>query len=237
MNATTDPFPEYDRLKNVAEHCTRLQDDYLSEEDYAELYGIEGIPIMLFPVGGDGASLVGMLDIHKQILETAREEDSMELLEHRELIQYEQIVERGMKWLDEIHHSLVYQNIHFQIQLNVFQSNNAQQIYFPGTRIHDVPPVNIRFRFDPNWSGVEFLKKKKMFDEECTKYFLLIDAYKFTYDASRIANAIQLSSREDHPFHEFFLAPRYIQIFRAYLIEVIAIWLDYNHDYWSVISP
>ena len=173
MNAMTTAFPEYDRLKNVAEHCAGLQDEYLSEEDYTEPYTIEGIPIFLFPVAdGDGTLLIKMLDIHKKILENAREEDSMALLEHRELIQYERIAERGMKWLNEIHHTLVYQNIHFQIQLNVFQSNNAHQIYFPGTRIHDVPPVNIRFRFDPNWSSVEFLKQKKMFNEECTKYFL-----------------------------------------------------------------
>ena len=244
MNATTTPFPEYDRLKLVAEHCAELQEEWLTEEEYRVPYTIPGIPVWLWPVD-EAASLIELLDVHKEILENARKEDSMALLEYRELIPLlhrermsnERVAERARKFLDEIHHTLVYQSIHLQIQLNVFQRDNAGQIYFPGTRIHDIPPVNIRFRVDPNWSTVEFRQKNNDFYHEYTRYSLMIDAYKFTHNASRIANAIRLSSREDHPFDPFFLAPRYIQLFRVDLIEEIAIWLHHNHQHWSVISP
>ena len=161
----------------------------------------------------------------------------MAFLEHKELSQYVRVAHQALCEFDEIRHTLVYQNIHLQIQLNLFQSTNAAQIYFPGTSIHDIPPVNIRFRVDPNWSHVEYIEKSTKFHEANLKYSLLIDAYKFTYDTNRIARAIQLCSADAHPFDEFFLAPRYLQIFRTFLTEEIANWLRLHHRYWSGISP
>ena len=192
---------------------------------------------MLFPVDQRGLFLIEILDVRKEILADAGQEDRMEFLEHTELIQYVRAARTALCFFDEIRHTLVYQNIHLQIQLNLYQRGSAGHIYFPGTSIHDVPPVNIRFRVDPNWSLLECHENITSFYRANLKYCLLIDAYKFTYDTDRIAHAIQLSSADEHPFDEFFLAPRYIQIFRAFLSEEIANWLRYNRRYWSVISP
>ena len=230
-------FPEYNRLCDVAEECASLQYDYYFDEQYNQPYPIPGIPVLLFPVDQRGLFLIDILDVRKEILASAKQEDRMEFLEHTELIQYVRVAREALWLLGTVRHTLVYQNIHFQIQLNLFQRGSAGQIYFPGTTIHDVPPVNIRFRVDPNWSAFEYCENLNAFYKANLKYCFLIDAYKFTYDADRIAYAIQLSSADAHPFDEFFLAPRYIQIFRACLLNEIANWLYYNHRYWSVISP
>lgn len=230
-------FPEYNRLCDVAEECASLQYDYYHDQEYSLPYPIPGIPILLFPVDQRGLFLIEILDDRKEILANAEQEDRLEFLEHTELIPYVRVARTALRCFDEIRHTLVYQNVHFQIQLNLYQRGGAGQIYFPGTSIHDVPPVNIRFRVDPNWSLLECHENITAFYRANLKYCLLIDAYKFTYDTARIANAIQLSSAGAHPFDEFFLAPRYIQIFRARLTEEIANWLRHYPRYWSVISP
>ena len=230
-------FPDYHRLCGVAEECASLQYDYCFEQDYNAQYPIPGIPILLFPPNVHGLFLIEIIDRRKGILEEANQGNSMAFLEHKELSKYVSVARRALCELDEIRHTLVYQSIHLQIQLNLFQTGNARQIYFPGPSIHDIPPVNIRFRVDLNWSHVEYVEHMLEFHEANLKYFLLIDAYKFTYDTTRIARAIQLCSADSHPFDAFFLAPRYIQIFRAFLTAEIAKWLRLHHHYWSVISP
>ena len=230
-------FPEYNRLCHVAEECASLQYDYYHDRQYNQPYPIPGIPILLFPVDERGLFLIEILDVRQEILASAEPEDRMEFLDHTELTRYAGAARTALCIFDKIRLTLVYQNIHLQIQLNLFQRGSAGQIYFPGTTIHDVPPVNIRFQVDPNWSLLQYYENITFFFKANLKYCLLIDAYKFTYDTNRIAHAKLLSSGDEHPFDEFFLAPRYIQIFRAFLSEEIAKWLRHNHRYWSVTSP
>lgn len=221
----------------VAERCAGLQYDYWRAELYTHDFPIEGIPTLLFPVDDSGTLLVEIVDTRKEIMEDAREGDSLAMMEFRELVLWGDMVLTGLSELGEIRHTLVYESIHFALQFNLLQSNNTGQIYFPGVRIHDLPPINIRNPVDPNWSRTEVLGNTSMFQFAVVKYSLLIDAYKFTYDNARIARARQLSSNPYHPFDPFFLQPRYIHVFRAHLRGEIASWCREHHQYWSVIAP
>ena len=196
---------DYEHLIAIAEHCAGLQCDYIEADRFLLDFPIRGIPTLLFPVFSGRTFLVDLVHIHRDVFGHAREGDSLETTSEREGDSLETTSEPEVEDFSDL-----------------------ADRYFSQLGEVDLPPINIRCPFDPNWSTQQVIENIMDFRDAAMKYSLLFDAYKFTNDPVRIIQARTLASAPDHPLDPFFLDASYIVMYRVHLSVEIASWRRQN---------